>query len=419
MRGHVRVPVRPAWAVMFSLQVLATIAKDRTTSCERPAFVDFRGDVVGERTTAISLNCSDEKNLVAFQIKHQGRKSIGRVSVWACPKVKQLNLNVSSEDGQAQWMDGPSLAGVVQCSRSNDTMTVEKGHVRAHFSPRFKLTSPASQQYRLDYSYTVHEKTARRQLSVNTSDTNNGTLDAQVTVSNRSRRSVSEMSSQGYSSNKTVTKDASAAMTYVHSAAGCGSTRTCIRFGREGCGHMQCEYMLSYQILNKTEVDIELSALSKGWVAVGFSSDKYMGGGDDVIGCKRHQLLSTQVVSMSLSNSVPHSRPREKENRLTLLDGMLRNGYIYCHLKRPLRSQMRTEDSDLDLTNDWHQLYAVGEVNGNGAILQHSKLPWVSPEKITMLRHMDVQSTTSKASRYVVVTSFPLFLLLLLSLVVS
>lgn len=39
---------------------------------------------------------------------------------------------------------------------------------------------------------------------------------------------------------------------------------------------MQCEYMLSYQILNKTEVDIELSALSKGWVAVGFSSDKYM-----------------------------------------------------------------------------------------------------------------------------------------------
>lgn len=88
MRGHVRVPVRPAWAVMLSLQVLATIAKDRTTSCERPAFVDFRGDVVGERTTAISPNCSDEKNLVAFQIKHQGRKSIGRgrfcLHPWVC-----------------------------------------------------------------------------------------------------------------------------------------------------------------------------------------------------------------------------------------------------------------------------------------------------------------------------------------------
>ena len=34
--------------------------------------------------------------------------------------------------------------------------------------------------------------------------------------------------------------------------------------------------MLSYHVINTTDVDVEISARGIGWVAVGFSSDKFM-----------------------------------------------------------------------------------------------------------------------------------------------
>ena len=48
------------------------------------------------------------------------------------------------------------------------------------------------------------------------------------------------------------------------------------RYGFRGCGHLTCDYMLSYHVINTTDVDMEISARGTGWVAVGFSSDKFM-----------------------------------------------------------------------------------------------------------------------------------------------
>ncbi|XP_076461746.1 DOMON domain-containing protein FRRS1L-like [Babylonia areolata] len=149
----------------------------------------------------------------------------------------------------------------------------------------------------------------------------------------------------------------------VRSTENCGLTRTCIRYGREGCGHLSCDYMLSY-VVNNTDVDLQMSARGTGWVAVGFSSDKFMGGGDDVIVCKRERKPSSRVVSLSLGNTVKHTRPQVKTNRLTLLEGLLQDGHIYCRLTRPLEFPKRLADSDLDLFNDWHQLYAYGDIDG-------------------------------------------------------
>ena len=47
------------------------------------------------------------------------------------------------------------------------------------------------------------------------------------------------------------------------------------RYGNSTCGHFECKYFLSYNHSGPI-VDIELSARSPGWVAVGFSSDEKM-----------------------------------------------------------------------------------------------------------------------------------------------
>ncbi|KAK7109137.1 hypothetical protein V1264_013236 [Littorina saxatilis] len=216
-------------------------------------------------------------------------------------------------------------------------------------------------------------------------------------MGSRWKRSVKDQVStvMPASANNNDTKQESVA---IGTTEGCGQSKTCIRYGTEGCGHLTCDYMLSYRVINSTEVDVELSARGTGWVAIGFSSDKFMGGGDDVMGCKQERKLSPQVVAMSLGNSVKHSPPQEKENRLTLLAGRLEDDHIYCRVRRPLQFKERIADSDLDLFNDWHQLYAFGDIDGSGRMLQHTQEPRVSERKITMVRVTDIMVVTSSAS---------------------
>ena len=59
------------------------------------------------------------------------------------------------------------------------------------------------------------------------------------------------------------------------------------RYGSEGCGHFSCDYFLSYKVDSSTLLEIELSGRTKGWIAVGFSSDRSMVGGYCAyMGCK-------------------------------------------------------------------------------------------------------------------------------------
>ncbi|XP_039188021.1 DOMON domain-containing protein FRRS1L isoform X6 [Crotalus tigris] len=63
----------------------------------------------------------------------------------------------------------------------------------------------------------------------------------------------------------------------------CGKTKGCFRYGKPGCAADTCDYFLSYRRIG-ADIEFELSAEADGWVAVGFSSDKKMGG-DDVMAC--------------------------------------------------------------------------------------------------------------------------------------
>ncbi|NXR06629.1 FRS1L protein, partial [Semnornis frantzii] len=104
----------------------------------------------------------------------------------------------------------------------------------------------------------------------------------------------------------------------------CGKTKGCFRYGKPGCNAETCDYFLSYRRIG-ADVEFELSADTDGWVAVGFSSDKKMGG-DDVMACVH--------------------------------DDNGRNNRVTCRFKRPV--YVPREETIVDLHLSWYYLFAWG-----------------------------------------------------------
>ncbi|XP_070210150.1 uncharacterized protein [Littorina saxatilis] len=341
------------------------------------------------------LNCSVPERLVGVQVRHHLNRRMVTVGLFICPAVKVLQLQIV--DGKGHFVHLPVKVTVTSCAHTNDTAIISKGRHRLHITLRLTVGHSTSALERLNYSYSLHEGSSGLNRQKNAEGPKPEEDHDVAEMGSRWKRSVKDQVStvMPASANNNDTKQESVA---IGTTEGCGQSKTCIRYGTEGCGHLTCDYMLSYRVINSTEVDVELSARGTGWVAIGFSSDKFMGGGDDVMGCKQERKLSPQVVAMSLGNSVKHSPPQEKENRLTLLAGRLEDDHIYCRVRRPLQFKERIADSDLDLFNDWHQLYAFGDIDGSGRMLQHTQEPRVSERKITMVRVTDIMVVTSSAS---------------------
>ncbi|XP_041365405.1 DOMON domain-containing protein FRRS1L-like [Gigantopelta aegis] len=158
---------------------------------------------------------------------------------------------------------------------------------------------------------------------------------------------------------------------------------------------MECNYFLSYVVVNKEVIILELSAKTDGWVAVGFSSDAKLGGGDDVIACKRKHTTTNEIIAQPLWISVTHFRPQLKESKLNLTSAQYADGYIYCRVTRPLNVKM---DKNLDLTNDWYQLYITGPIEASGRMLKPVDGPQTSPDKLTVLMHENRLSAVSGGS---------------------
>ncbi|XP_052248914.1 DOMON domain-containing protein FRRS1L-like [Dreissena polymorpha] len=167
----------------------------------------------------------------------------------------------------------------------------------------------------------------------------------------------------------------------------CGHSKKCFRYGADGCGHMGCKYFLSYNVSGNA-LDMEMSARTSGWVAVGFSSDTRMGGDDEVILCstvKSTQSGEPEVQAATYVNTFPYVLPIKNKGTeiVTVVQGKNEDGYIYCHIRRPLSA-----DKYMDLTNGWYQLYAFGPVLIGGDIEKHSETPKISV-KISLLQQMN------------------------------
>ncbi|KAL8598329.1 hypothetical protein ACOMHN_047650 [Nucella lapillus] len=365
-----------------------------------------------------ALNCSDSDRLVAMRVRLHAKRKSATAGIFLCPAVKVLQLQVRGHEGQ--FLHVPLKVRVTSCSRTNDSWVLRKGCHRSRVTLRFTvdLFSPTPQE--LTYSYSVHTDRVLNKTTAHKSERprrpyhwpDRHSIERAVRWK---RSAVDHEATWSPLLNSTLFVEATLGV--GGSSIECGQSQTCVRYGWEGCDHLTCDFMLSYRVLDNTMADIEISARGPGWVAVGFSSDKFMGGDDDVIGCRQKRKLSAEVVPMSLGNTVKHTRPHEKANRLQLMTGLLHNQHIYCRVRRPLKYKERLANSDLDLFNDWHQLYAFGDIDSTGRILQHTELPRVSEHKISMIRVTDIMVVTSAASSLPLPTSCLLVFLLQLLLV--
>ncbi|XP_067649949.1 ferric-chelate reductase 1-like [Haliotis asinina] len=342
-------------------------------------------EIVSRQSNVVCRNSA--AGLIVWSHWTSKRNAILRVVIRRCPRVERMW--VMTEDG-AHFLPTSSNVKITSCTYPNDTVvlpttgrTKEKLDIHTLSSSGVNIVVLVAEQDGAGTLYTTH----KYHLAPQTKHRHH-----------RPRREAEPKPEPA--------SDGAAVSPFPLSQ--CGKNRTCIRYGAAGCDHMTCDYFLSYYVITADRVDLELSGKSKGWVAVGFSSDAKMGGDDDVIACKLKDESSNTIQVASLTNIVAHSAPEPKPNALNLESWRCKDGYIYCRVTRLLKVDKR---NNLDFSNDWFQLYARGSVGSSGVMLQHDKTPFTSDEKITMLMTTN-KFTSSTSSRHLLSIG-------LLSLVIS
>ncbi|XP_064614403.1 DOMON domain-containing protein FRRS1L-like [Liolophura sinensis] len=188
----------------------------------------------------------------------------------------------------------------------------------------------------------------------------------------------------------------------------CGVDKNCVRFGSPNCGHRECTYMFTFRVIGDT-VELELSAKTQGWVAIGFSSDKKMGA-DDVIACVR-SVVPSKIRALFLINPYSHEKPHEKDIPVNLTAAEYKDGYLSCRTRRAV-----SIDGAMDLTNDWFHLYAWGSVGASGLMMRHDlEKPPTSTQSYSIIRkNVNVvrQLVSGAEQRYIGCVSLVAFVLI-------
>ncbi|XP_053118954.1 DOMON domain-containing protein FRRS1L isoform X3 [Hemicordylus capensis] len=133
----------------------------------------------------------------------------------------------------------------------------------------------------------------------------------------------------------------------------CGKTKGCFRYGKPGCNGETCDYFLSYRRIG-ADIEFELSAETDGWVAVGFSSDKKMGG-DDVMACVHDDNGRVRIhhfYNVGQWAKEIHRNPARDE------EGIYENNRVTCRFKRPVK--VPRDETIVDLHLSWYYLFAWG-----------------------------------------------------------
>ncbi|XP_059511481.1 DOMON domain-containing protein FRRS1L isoform X4 [Stegostoma tigrinum] len=141
----------------------------------------------------------------------------------------------------------------------------------------------------------------------------------------------------------------------------CGKTKGCFRlslltdcrYGKPGCDADTCDYFLSYRRIG-ADVEFELSADTDGWVAVGFSSDKLMGG-DDVMACVHDDNGRVRIQHFY---NVGQWAKEIKRNPARDEEGIFENNRVTCRFKRPV--YVPRDETIIDLHLSWYYLFAWG-----------------------------------------------------------
>ncbi|XP_059148664.1 uncharacterized protein LOC131935934 [Physella acuta] len=319
-----------------------------------------------------TMDCKDTQSMVGIEVHKLGKHY--QATILTCPRVIKVLVHAAAP---GYFKTDSPIRRTLSCDRGQDTMLV------LHPS-RHQTVTVASRdhtgldQLRLAWSY-------QYVTALNTTEwAGRGFLSAGPGQALQ----VSDLSSRRSPREKRSTSDTQESP----KPKTCGKDYSCVRFGRESCRHMECEYLLTYSITNLTYLVLEISAKASGWVALGLSSDDKMGG-DGAIVCKRKSPLDRGLEAVSMWINLPHTRPNTRSSEdYTLAAQNLTDGYIYCKMTRVLPETDTDADNTLDLSNNWYQFYARGEIDSNGLILKHDDRPPTSLHSITMLRHNHIHS---------------------------
>ncbi|XP_061411444.1 DOMON domain-containing protein FRRS1L [Lethenteron reissneri] len=162
----------------------------------------------------------------------------------------------------------------------------------------------------------------------------------------------------------------------------CGIDKGCFRYGAPGCDADSCEYFLSYRRLGE-DVEFELSADTDGWVGVGFSSDRLMGG-DDVMACVHFN----GHVRVQHYNNVGQWVREQPRNPARDDEAIYESGRVTCRFKRALAAHRN--DAMVDLHLSWYYLLAWGPAS-HGLLTRHDMdTPPVTDSPVSVFRYEDV-----------------------------
>ncbi|XP_034272239.1 DOMON domain-containing protein FRRS1L isoform X3 [Pantherophis guttatus] len=166
----------------------------------------------------------------------------------------------------------------------------------------------------------------------------------------------------------------------------CGKTKGCFRYGKPGCTADTCDYFLSYRRIG-ADIEFELSAEADGWVAVGFSSDKKMGG-DDVMACVHDDNGRVRIHHFynvgQWAKEIQRNPARDEE-------GIFENNRVTCRFKRPVK--VPRDETIVDLHLSWYYLFAWGPAI-QGSITRHDiDSPPVSEHVVLGLCLIQAQDT--------------------------
>ncbi|XP_042747244.1 DOMON domain-containing protein FRRS1L [Lagopus leucura] len=185
----------------------------------------------------------------------------------------------------------------------------------------------------------------------------------------------------------------------------CGKTKGCFRYGKPGCNAETCDYFLSYRRIG-ADVEFELSADTDGWVAVGFSSDKKMGG-DDVMACVHDDNGRVRIQHFynvgQWAKEIQRNPARDEE-------GVFENNRVTCRFKRPV--YVPREETIVDLHLNWYYLFAWGPAI-QGSITRHDiDSPPVSERVVSIYKYEDIFMPSAAYQTF----SSPFCLLLIVAL---
>lgn len=185
----------------------------------------------------------------------------------------------------------------------------------------------------------------------------------------------------------------------------CGKTKGCFRYGKPGCDADTCDYFLSYRRIG-ADVEFELSADTDGWVAVGFSSDKLMGG-DDVMACVHDDNGRVRIQHFY---NVGQWAKEIKRNPARDEEGIFEDNRVTCRFKRPV--YVPRDETIIDLHLSWYYLFAWGPAI-QGSITRHDiDSPPVSEDVVSIYKYEDVFMPSAAFQTF----SSPFCLLLIVAL---